>query len=36
VEAILVWQQPEGMTLPVLMEPFPVGWHAQRNTFGGK
>ena len=26
VEAILDGRQPEGMTLPVLMEPFPVEW----------
>lgn len=26
VEAILDGQQPAGMTLPALMEPFPVEW----------
>ena len=29
VEAILDGRQPEGMTLPGLMEPFPVEWHRQ-------
>ena len=29
VEAILDGRQPEGMTLPGLMEPFPVEWHHQ-------
>ena len=29
VEAILDGRQPEGMTLPVLMEPFPVEWRQQ-------
>ena len=29
VEAILDGQQPEGMTLPGLMEPFPVEWGKQ-------
>jgi hypothetical protein len=29
VESILDGRQPEGMTLPVLMEPFPVEWTAQ-------
>jgi hypothetical protein len=29
VEAILDGRQPEGMTLPGLMEPFPVEWTAQ-------
>jgi len=29
VQAILDGQQPEGMTLPALMEPFPVGWGLQ-------
>ena len=29
VEAILDGRQPEGMTLPGLMEPFPVVWVAQ-------
>jgi hypothetical protein len=33
VEAILNWRQPEGMTLPELMEPFPVEWEAQDRTF---
>jgi hypothetical protein len=30
VEAILDGRQPEGMTLPGLMEPFPVEWERQR------
>ncbi len=30
VDAILHGQQPEGMTLPGLMKPFPVEWKAQR------
>ncbi len=30
VEAILDGRQPEGMTLPGLMEPFPVEWVSQR------
>ena len=30
VEAILDGRQPEGMTLPGLMEPFPVEWTLQR------
>jgi len=30
VEAILDGRQPEGMTLPGLMEPFPVEWRQQR------
>jgi hypothetical protein len=30
VEAILDGRQPEGMTLPGLMEPFPVDWMEQR------
>jgi len=29
VEAILDGRQPEGMTLPGLMEPFPVEWGRQ-------
>ncbi|SDD06561.1 hypothetical protein [Belnapia rosea] len=29
VEAILDGRQPDGMTLPVLMEPFPVEWEGQ-------
>ena len=29
VDAILDGRQPEGMTLPVLMEPFPVEWGRQ-------
>ncbi|WP_135468378.1 hypothetical protein [Crenalkalicoccus roseus] len=32
VEAILNGRQPEGMTLPGLMEPFPVSWEEQRRT----
>ena len=30
VEAVLDGRQPEGMTLPGLMEPFPVEWERQR------
>ena len=30
VEAILDGRQPEGMTLPGLMEPFPVEWEEQQ------
>ena len=30
VEAILDGRQPEGMTLPGLMEPFPVEWGSQQ------
>ena len=30
IEAILDGRQPEGMTLPGLMEPFPVEWEQQR------
>ncbi|MBB5691791.1 hypothetical protein GXW77_07390 [Roseomonas alkaliterrae] len=30
VEAILDGRQPEGMTLPALMEPFPAEWEGQR------
>ncbi len=30
VEAVLDGRQPEGMTLPALMEPFPVEWDRQR------
>ncbi|WP_372624320.1 hypothetical protein [Falsiroseomonas sp.] len=30
VEAILDGRQPEGMTLPRLMQPFPVEWERQR------
>ena len=30
VEAILDGRQPEGMTLPGLMEPFPVEWGQQK------
>ena len=30
IEAILDGRQPEGMTLPVLMRPFPVEWLNQR------
>ena len=31
VEAILDGRQPEGMTLPGLMDPFPVEWERQRD-----
>ncbi|SFL05383.1 hypothetical protein [Falsiroseomonas stagni] len=33
VEAILDGRQSEGMTLPGLMEPFPVEWEQQRRRF---
>ena len=33
VEAVLNGRQPEGMTLPGLMEPFPVNWIEQRGTY---
>ena len=33
IEAILDGRQPEGMTLPGLMEPFPVEWEQQRGRF---
>jgi hypothetical protein len=32
VEAILDGRQPEGISLPGLMEPFPVEWERQRST----
>lgn len=32
VEAILDRRQPKGMTLPGLMEPFPVEWEMQRTA----
>jgi len=32
VEAILDGRQPEGVTLPALMEPFPVEWAEQGRT----
>jgi len=36
VEAILDGRQPEGMTLPGLMEPFPVEWdHIKRPQKAG-
>ncbi len=34
VEAVLNGRQPGGMTLPGLMEPFPVEWDRQRLTMG--
>jgi hypothetical protein len=34
VSAILDGRQPEGLTCAVLAEGVPVGWDAQRNTFG--
>lgn len=34
VKAILDGRQPEGMTLPGLMEPFPVDWTGQRQVPG--
>jgi hypothetical protein len=30
VETIVDGRQPEGMTLPALMEPFPVEWEQQK------
>jgi hypothetical protein len=36
VEAILDGRQPEGMTLPALMKPFPVEWSDQRPVRGGQ
>ena len=33
VEAILDGRQPEGVTLPALLEGMPVGWACQRNPF---
>ena len=33
VEAILDGWQPERMTLPRLMEPFPVGWSMVSKTY---
>ena len=33
VETILDGRQPEGMTLPGLMKPFPVEWEQQRGRF---
>jgi hypothetical protein len=35
VEAILAGRQPEGVTLPGLMEPFPVEWGEQRGAQAG-
>jgi hypothetical protein len=35
VEAILDGRQPEGMTLPRLMEPFPVEWERQWGILRG-
>ena len=32
VEAILDGRQSDGVTLPVLMNPFPVEWEGQRNA----
>ncbi|MCT7378292.1 hypothetical protein [Chelativorans salis] len=32
VEAILDGRQPLGLTLPVLLRPFPVEWEAQRRA----
>lgn len=34
VEAILDGRQPEGMTLPALMEPFPAEWEGQHADLG--
>ncbi len=33
VEAILDGRQPEGMALPILLEPFPTCWSRQRTKF---
>jgi hypothetical protein len=33
VEAILDGRQPEGVTLPALMEPFPTNWSYQKGDF---
>lgn len=35
VEAILDGRQPDGVTLPGLMEPFPVEWERQRRSVSG-
>jgi hypothetical protein len=35
VEAILDGRQPDGVTLPALMEPFPVSWPEQRKALAG-
>jgi hypothetical protein len=32
VEAILDGRQPEGVTLPALMKPFPLAWDGQRTA----
>jgi hypothetical protein len=32
VEAILDGRQPEGLTLPALLEPFPVEWKLQKES----
>jgi hypothetical protein len=34
VDAILDGRQPEGMTLPALLEAVPVGWREQRSQCG--
>jgi hypothetical protein len=34
VEAMLDGRQPEGVTLPALMEPFPASWDEQREQAG--
>jgi hypothetical protein len=34
VEAILDGRQPEGMTLPQLVEPFPLEWPGHSNAQG--
>jgi hypothetical protein len=36
VEAILDGRQPERITLPGLMEPFPVGWELQRQRLDSR
>jgi hypothetical protein len=35
VQAIMDGRQPAGVTLPVLMEPFPVEWEKQRVVLAG-
>ena len=35
IEAILDGRQPEAMTLPALMEPFPVEWGRQPTGYSG-
>jgi hypothetical protein len=35
IEAILAGRHQHGLLFAVLMQPFPVGWHAQIATFAG-